>query len=556
MGVRGVADSKRAVPMAFALLKKKKKKKNAPLKGKHKPAHKHKKPVHHKHKHKHKHKPKPKPKPKPNAPAPLPSNPTEPVPKPSPAAPPVTTPTTPEAPPSPVGTHVDGPSVPVYSGTFGTAQATRLLWRAGFGPRPGDAAALATKSLQDAVQSLTRPSGDANLVGPDPHDSSGNPLAPADVYGNDHVWWLDRIVRSDQPLVERMTLIWHDWFATSNDNVNNQQLMLDQNQLFRTKGLGSFIDLAQAVTADPAMLIWLNGIDNHKWAPNENYARELMELFTLGADRGAYTETDVREMARVLTGWDADWDDAAGKLVNFRFRADYHDTGSKTVFGQTGRWTWDGAVPLVVGNAYHRSFFVKKLWSYFIPSAPDDATQAALEAVYVNGGYQIRDVVEAILMHPDLYNGAPMVKNPAVFTAGLLRTLGRYVDTTNWYWRMDAANMQLFYPPNVAGWNDQAWLDTSTLQARWNIVYEAFSDRYVPINQTYSSTETAAEALTAAQAFLGNPAITTQSLAALLSFATSAVPGTVTGNTAKDLRAQRQNALRHLIATSPDLQVS
>jgi len=534
--------------MAFLLRKKKKKHKHAPAKGKHKPAHKHKKPVHHKHK--------PKPKPKPPAPTPLPSDPTVPVATPSAAAPPVTTPTTPESPPDPVGTHLDGPSVPVYSGTFGTAQATRLLWRAGFGPRPGDAAALASKPLADAVYSLTRPTGEANLVGAEPHDDDGNPLAPADVYGDDHVWWLDRMVRSDQQLVERMTLIWHDWFATSNDNVNNQQLMLDQNQLFRTKGLGSFIDLAQAVTADPAMLTFLNGIDNHKWAPNENYARELMELFTLGADRGAYTEDDVREMARVLTGWDADWDDAAGKLVNFRFRPEYHDTGDKTVFGQTGRWTWDGAVPLVVGNAYHRSFFVRKLWSYFIPSAPDDATQSALEAVYVNGGYQIRDVVEAILMHPDLYDGAPLVKNPAVFTAGLLRALGRTIDTTDWYWRMDGANMHLFYPPNVAGWNDQAWLDTSTLQARWNIVYEALYDRYVPVNNDYDKTETPAAAIAAALAFYGTPAMTAQSQAALLAFATSAIPGALAVWEQGTLRAQRQNALRHLIANSPDLQVS
>ena len=544
--------------MAFPLSKKPKKRKHAPAKGKHPAAHRHR----HKHKKPAKHKTPVHGTPAATHPTPLPSNPTVPVSKPSPAAPPVTTPTTPEAPPSPVGNRIDGaPGVPVYGGTFGAAQATRLLWRAGFGPRPGDAQTLAGKGLQDAVLSLTRPSGAANLVGPEPHDSTGNPLAPQDVYGHDHMWWLDRMVRSDQPLVERMTLIWHDWFATSNDTVNQQPLMLAQNDVFRTKGLGSFIDLAQAVTADPAMLIWLNGIDNHKRAPNENYARELMELFTLGADRGAYTETDVREMARVLTGWDADWDDAAGKIVNFRFRTDLHDTGEKTLWAgtdheQTGRWTWDGAVPLVVGNPYHRSFFVRKLWSYFIPSPPDATTQAALEAVYVNSGYTVRDVVEAILMHPDLYNGAPMVKNPAVFAAGMLRALGRSIDTTNWWWRMDAAGMQLFYPPNVSGWNDQAWLDTSTLQARWNMVYEALADRYVMVDNTYSNTETAAQALSAAIAFLGNPPLTAETQAALQSFATAAIPGTAASWEQGTLRAQRQNALRHLIANSPDVQLS
>jgi hypothetical protein len=484
---------------------------------------------------------------------PLPSNPTVPVEPPSPAKlDNVPAPTTP--PPVAPGA-IDGPAVPVYGGAFGVAQATRLLWRAGFGPKPGQAAAVAQLTLSDAVRSLTRPNGTEGLIGPEPHIQSGNPLAPEDLWGHDGLWWLDRMVRTDQPLVERMTLIWHDWFATSNDSVSDQALMLAQNATLRAGALGSFPDLAQAITSDHAMLVWLNGIENHKRSPNENYARELMELFTLGADRGAYTETDVREMARVLTGWRADWNDAAGRIENFRFDPNLHDTKSKTVFGNTGNFNWDAAVPLAVANPLHRSFFVRKLWGYFIPSAPDATTQAGLEAVYVNSGYAIRDVVEAILMHPDLYQGAPLVKNPAVFTAGLLRTLGVPIETDAWAWRMDGAGMQLFYPPNVAGWNDNAWLDTSTLQARWNIVYELLNSRYVPINGTYSATETAADALTAALTFWGNPPLSDGTRAALLAFATTAVPAGATGTTAKNLRAQRQNALRHLIANSPDHQV-
>src|SRR3954469_14721689 len=111
------------------------------------------------------------------------------------------------------------------------------------------------------------------------------------------------MVRSDQQLVERMTLIWHDWFATSNDSVGSAKLMIDQNETFRAGALGSFKDLLTAVTKDPAMLVWLNGVDNRRRAVNENYAREVMELFTLGADRGAYTEQDVRQLALALTGW-------------------------------------------------------------------------------------------------------------------------------------------------------------------------------------------------------------------------------------------------------------
>ena len=239
------------------------------------------------------------------------------------------------------------------------AQARRLLWRAGFGPAPGQAEALAGQPLEAAVQSLTRPAGAATLHGPAPTDDEGNALAPADVWGQDHCWWLDRMVRSDQQLVEKMTFIWHDWFANSNEKVNDQQRMLDQNELFREHALGSFLDLFMAVTVNPAMLVFLDGIYNEKNDPNENYAREMMELFSLGADRGAYTEKDVREMARALTGWTADWTESAG-LQNFRFVGGRHDAGNKTVFGQTGKWTWEDAVRLCVSHPLHASFFVRE----------------------------------------------------------------------------------------------------------------------------------------------------------------------------------------------------
>ncbi len=191
---------------------------------------------------------------------------------------------------------------PAQGGPISLAQARRMLWRAGFGPRPGEAEALAGAPLEEVVYGLTRPSGPAVLSGPQPTDDEGNALEPADAWGEDHCWWLDRMIRSNQQLVERMTFIWHDWFANSNEKVNNQQMMLDQNNLFRENALGNFHSLFLALTTNPAMLVFLDGIYNDKHEPNENYAREMMELFSLGADRGAYTEDDVREMARALTG--------------------------------------------------------------------------------------------------------------------------------------------------------------------------------------------------------------------------------------------------------------
>ena len=194
------------------------------------------------------------------------------------------TPALPSAPSSPPSPSSAPP--PARLGPLSEAWANRLLWRAGFGPRPGDVQALTGKRIEAAVLSLTRPSGPANLVGPEPVEEEGHPLDPIDAWGQDHCWWLDRMIRSDQQLIERMTFIWHDWFANSNEQVGSQKLMLEQNELFREMALGSFHDLFLAVTTNPAMLIFLNGTSNTKWDPNENYAREMMELFSLGADRG------------------------------------------------------------------------------------------------------------------------------------------------------------------------------------------------------------------------------------------------------------------------------
>ena len=182
------------------------------------------------------------------------------------------------------------------------------------------------------------------------------------------------------------------------------------------------------------MLVFLDGIYNDKHEPNENYAREMMELFSLGADRGAYTEDDVREMARALTGWTADWSKRAG-LHNFRFvRCAITTNGNKTVFGQTGNWGWEDAVRLCVAHPLHPSFFVSKLWSYFIPVPPDKQTLASLQGCTSARGYSIRAVVEAILQHPDFYEGPELVTPPVVYNAGLLRAIGRPIDTTAWAW--------------------------------------------------------------------------------------------------------------------------
>jgi uncharacterized protein (DUF1800 family) len=352
-----------------------------------------------------------------------------------------------------------------------------------------------------------------------------------------------------------MALLWHDWFATSDDDVGSPRMMIEQNELFRQGGLGSFHDLLRGVTINPAMLVWLDGIQNRRRAPNENYAREMMELFTLGADRGAYTKTDVREMARALTGWRASWVDDVG-WTDFRFDPNRYDTGSKTVFAKTGAWTWEDACRLCVEHPLHPSYLVTKLWSYFIAGAPSPSDREQLEALYTGGGYAIRPVVEAILMHPQLYRGARMVKPPVVLIAGLLRAQKRGIDTDSWVWLGELTGQRLFRPPNVSGWDETRWLDTSTVRARWLMVARALDERVLEEDrvENYDPDETPAKALQRALAYWGNPSLSKGTHNALIRFSAGCTSGSIEEWDQGPRRALRQNALRQLIYVSPDLQ--
>jgi uncharacterized protein (DUF1800 family) len=428
--------------------------------------------------------------------------------------------------------------VPVLERRFGQAEAERLLWRAGFGPRKGEAARVAKKGLRGAVLSLTRPPAE-RLVGPNPTDARGNPLAPFDAVGHDHMWWLDRMVRSNQPLVERMALVWHDWFATQRVGGITQRGMIDQNQVFRRHALGSFAQLLVDVTKDPAMLRWLNGDQNTVRSPNENYARELMELFTLGVNRG-YTEDDVREQARSLTGWRGVRNRAEGSY-DFSYEPRRHDDGVKTVFGKSGNFDWRDACRLCLEHPLHASFFITKLWSYFVPTAPPAATLRALEAVYRNG-YRVRPVVEAILQHPALYNGPRMVKPPAVYVAGLLRATERGVTGANWANLGAVSGQRLFRPPNVAGWDDARWLDTSTFRGRWFLAGAALRE-----SASTAGARSAKAIVDRAAAGLGIRALRKP---------TRTVATRLAQDTLRTSPQAAEQAVRQLLALAPEVQTS
>ncbi len=447
-------------------------------------------------------------------------------------------------------------AIPTYKGRFGQAEAERLLWRAGFGPAPGEAEKLSRKGMRRAVLSLTRPKGKAKLHGPAPHDEDGLPLAPFDAYGHDMLWWLDRMVRTNRPFDERMALIWHDWFATA--DVNSQRLSIGQAELFRRQGRGSFLDLLIAVTRDPAMLIWLSGIDNDKDAPNENYAREMMELFTLGASNEAgypYSEDDVREQARALTGWTAEYSDDVG-LTDFHYDPERHDDGRKRIFGKSGAFDWRDSCKLCVAHRAHRRFFVEKLWSYFIPKRPSRKTRKALERLYVKRRYAIRPVVEAILMHPELYRGPAMVKPPVVYIAGLLRARKQGIGSEDLVWASGMAGQRLFDPPNVSGWNDERWLDTSTFRGRWTAANIILDPDVIDEDAPYDESEGPRLAVRRAIAYWNGPTIGQGTRRALLRYA-AAVESVATEDWQQEtFRVLRQNALRLLLATSPDMQTS
>jgi uncharacterized protein (DUF1800 family) len=336
----------------------------------------------------------------------------------------------------------------------------RLHWRAGFGARPDEASRGAAVGQDAAIRALF--TAKPVLAGPAPTVDGGKPIDPYNEWSHDALWWLDRMIRSQKPLEEKLTLFWHDHFATSDQDT---PLMLAQNRMLRANAFGSFRTLLGKVTNDRAMQLFLSLADSPKEAPNENFARELMELFTLG---GGYTERDVREAARALTGYQAKWRDNGPPLI--RFNPEAHDDGVKRIFGHKGRFGPDDVLDLVVAHPRHAAFLTRKLWDFFVADPPDAATARNLQRVYRKSGLKIAPVVEAILRHPALYarlDAPDLVKCPIVYVAGTLRLAGRGITIGDYGWLLDNMGQMPFHPPSVAGWDwGAAWLSSGTVKWR------------------------------------------------------------------------------------------
>jgi uncharacterized protein (DUF1800 family) len=289
--------------------------------------------------------------------------------------------------------------------------------------------------------------------------------------------WLYRMIFTPHPLRERMTLFWHNHFATSNIKVNNPSLMRRQNDLLRQHALGDFRALLDAIGKDPAMLLWLDASTNRKAHPNENYAREVMELFTLG--RGHYTEKDVQQAARAFTGW---------CVVRDRFSkiSSQHDDGPKTILGQTGPFQGEDVTRILLEQPACAEFLCGKLIRHFLneidPIEPD--LIAPLAKAFRESGYQIRVPVELIL-RSRLFHDPSMrrrrVKSPVEFTVGAIRALEVLKPTVSAEALAEACQQMgqsLFEPPSVAGWDGgPAWINTTTTLARTNFALRLLSDR-------------------------------------------------------------------------------
>lgn len=280
-------------------------------------------------------------------------------------------------------------------------------------------------------------------------------------------WWLYRMRFTPEPVREKMTLFWHGHFATSVDKVEETLLMVEQNDLLYQNAVGDFLMLATGIAHDPAMLIYLDSVTNRKRHPNENFARELMELFCLG--EGNYTERDVQELARCFTGWEIKGD-------RFRFNKYQHDNETKTLFGKTDPYAGDAAVDAVVGHRACPVFLAQKLVNFFVADEPwpSEAFVAPLAEQLRSDGMHLAGTLERIFKSNIFYSpsvAARKVRSPVELAVGLATTLDMSVDFVDLGKRLVELGQGLFRPPNVKGWpGGRAWINSSTLLARANLV--------------------------------------------------------------------------------------
>lgn len=402
---------------------------------------------------------------------------------------------------------------PIRMDEFGYDQARHLLWRAGFGGTPQQIETLASWGPEKAVdyilgydkvefeapaadkfdKDIMRPptEEERRMVTEARRRQDEETLAKAQLerqrreredrrqVGEMQKWWLKRMVETPRPLEEKMTLFWHGHFATNYRTIENSYHVYLQNQLFRKHAIGSFADLMFGIIRDPAMIAYLDNNDSRKNRPNENLAREIMELFALGL--GNYTEQDIKEGARALTGYTFNDDE-------FVLQQNNHDTGAKTILGRKGNWDGDDFVRIILEQPACAHFIARKVYHYLVADVPPDerggdksmpgpqrqAIRQMADALR-SSRYQMRPMLRRLFLSDHFYSVRFMndqVKSPASLVVGAIRSLGAPArDLTILADAMDLMGQNIFYPPSVKGWEGgRAWINTSTLFVRQNLL--------------------------------------------------------------------------------------
>jgi uncharacterized protein (DUF1800 family) len=345
-------------------------------------------------------------------------------------------------------------------------QIPHLLRRAGFAASPDELSFYQNLGVSGAVDRLLNyESIDDSSLPTQPDITMELERKPAAGEVNNLVsWWVDRMVNTPRPLEEKMILFWHNHFATAIYKVRSPFLMFKQNQLLRSKGMGNFRDLLTGITQDPAMLLWLDGARNRKGVANENYGREIMEVFTIGV--GNYTEDDVKAAARAFTGYQIDKDG------NSFFNPKIHDDGTKTFLGHTGNLGPEDIVNILASHPATARKISNELFTYLAHSEPDDTVLDELQNVYLSTDGNIKAVVEAIFKSDEFWSMNAylnLVKSPVDFVATALRSLSATVNPKSVMYALNMMGQLPFNPPSVFGWpSGQAWISTSTMLDRFN----------------------------------------------------------------------------------------
>ncbi|HGY92289.1 MAG TPA: DUF1800 domain-containing protein [Planctomycetes bacterium] len=358
------------------------------------------------------------------------------------------------------------PYRPGTDGPFGPEQAAKLLRRFTFGAPPERLLDVASQGLPRTLGAIFErpPAGDPRWKAYRRLLTHGDRAARRGDLEGMQSGWVVRMMMSPFPLAERLSLFWHDHFATAASKVTDLPAMQRQNRLFLDAGLGKFPALLGAVARDAAMLIWLDGVTSSKAHPNENFARELFELFSLGI--GHYTEDDVKECARAFTGWRL-------KKGRFHFDPSQHDDGEKTVLGVTGPLKGEDVLEILARHPRCARFIAVKLWTAFVGPIEDETLGRELGRLFDAVKRDIRSFLRRIASSRGFFLAEPLVAGPVEFAIGAIRGLGARASGSRVVHHLKRMGQEPFNPPSVAGWpTGLGWITSATAVARENFAGE------------------------------------------------------------------------------------